>query len=377
MQPDGSRQSYSPRRLINLSATELFEELQRASLVVAAPAGEAMRMLRINQIELELQSREMQETVGDLDVALTTFAEHFYEAPLAYLVLDAGGQITRANRLACRLLGAADEAQLHRREMAQWLTPESASAWNTSLQRAAQRRRGQTSGLSLLLHHDLPPVHAAISPDLDGIGRHRGFRVLLSPRGRVGRHRECVHMLRQMDADVKGKSQDRGTFMALLVPTLADLAWWDQVCANGRLRRTAAAQTPGTSLASAQAGPRRHAIIRGGQSIQQQVQASGLPMLMSDCARSASAEGHPPVAAEARSIIVVPMMVDEKVGAVMTLIRRRPAACYTTVDLALAEHVVQRAGEQRARPAQGRRARHPASPAAQSPRGDARGDPSS
>ena len=66
--------------------------------------------LRVHQIEMEMQNRELREANGLLEASRARYAELYDRAPVAYLTLDTSGRIREANLSAGSLLSAAPNA---------------------------------------------------------------------------------------------------------------------------------------------------------------------------------------------------------------------------------------------------------------------------
>jgi len=78
---------------------------QTSSRADTLPPQELVEELRVNQIELEMQTDELGRTSRALEVSLDAFADLFEHAPIAYVSVDAGLRLARTNRAARRLLG--------------------------------------------------------------------------------------------------------------------------------------------------------------------------------------------------------------------------------------------------------------------------------
>jgi PAS domain-containing protein len=75
----------------------------------AADALALLHELQVHQVELELQSQELLESRGELELALRQQAARHDALPVGCFVLDAGGGVVDLNETAVRLLGVPRE----------------------------------------------------------------------------------------------------------------------------------------------------------------------------------------------------------------------------------------------------------------------------
>jgi len=61
--------------------------------------------LRVHQIELEMQNRELHRTQGELEAARARYFDLYDLAPVGYLTVSKNGLILEANFTAATLLG--------------------------------------------------------------------------------------------------------------------------------------------------------------------------------------------------------------------------------------------------------------------------------
>jgi PAS domain S-box-containing protein len=80
----------------------------------AAPSERLLHDLRVHQVEVEMQNRDLREANGLLEASRARYAELYDRAPVAYLTFDASGRIREANLSAGRLLSAEPPALIGR-----------------------------------------------------------------------------------------------------------------------------------------------------------------------------------------------------------------------------------------------------------------------
>ncbi len=105
------------RNLAEMSKMELIrqlEKLETAERWFAAKAGEEDRErlihdLRVHEVELEMQNRELRETQERLEEATSRYLDLYDFAPVGYCTLDPEGRICELNVTAAALLGAPRE----------------------------------------------------------------------------------------------------------------------------------------------------------------------------------------------------------------------------------------------------------------------------
>src|SRR5690242_8493769 len=100
-----------------MSRDELFRELVRLEALMQRPSrktGKAgrehlLRQLRINEVEREMQNRELADTQMLLQEAATRYSELYDSMPVGYCNIEPSGRISEINSTASALLGAPRE----------------------------------------------------------------------------------------------------------------------------------------------------------------------------------------------------------------------------------------------------------------------------
>jgi len=111
MNRKGASKKYGNRRVDKRKAAGGGGKLSKRE--ASASAGESERLLhdlRVHQLEMETQNRDLREANGLLEESRARYAELYDRAPVAYLAFDAGGRIQEANLSAGRLLSTEPQA---------------------------------------------------------------------------------------------------------------------------------------------------------------------------------------------------------------------------------------------------------------------------
>jgi two-component system sensor kinase FixL len=102
------------QRLDHLAEDELQRRLQheQAYLESASPSEQLFLLheLRVYQIELEIQNRELRDMRAEIEAARDRYASLYDSAPISYLSLDEHGVIEQVNLTATRLFGREPQA---------------------------------------------------------------------------------------------------------------------------------------------------------------------------------------------------------------------------------------------------------------------------
>jgi diguanylate cyclase (GGDEF)-like protein/PAS domain S-box-containing protein len=83
----------------------LLEHAKSDTSSSVADGHKLFHELQVQKIELEIQSKELRETIDTKDLALHLYTELFDFAPIAYLSLDLSSKVTKVNLRGASLLG--------------------------------------------------------------------------------------------------------------------------------------------------------------------------------------------------------------------------------------------------------------------------------
>ena len=327
-------------RLGRCTVAELFDELKELTASVPTLQDATMLRFRINQIELEIHSRELEETVADLSGMVESFAAHFYEAPTAYLLLDGNSRVQRANHAAERLFRVT-ESQLERQPMSSMLAHRDRPGVASLLREVERcgRARRHTRLMRLITGS---AVRVVAGPHLGLGGQPMGFRVLLLAAGQAevghGRRRQLRTRGRLLASQGGGGSQGWQNLTQAAVEKFASMCLLDLASSSGELVRchTTSRWRLKAELAAeiAATGP----IGKDGwQTTQQQVFAQNKPLLVR---RTRPSSGQEPVSKgrgdfPGGSFIIVPVVAGGPCLGTLTVLRaaREPRFCHLDLQL--------------------------------------------
>ena len=160
--------------LEQMSRDELAGELQR--LIDAADGKDREREkiihdLRVHQVELELQNRELREAHAALEAAKARFEELYDFAPVAYFTFDPHGLVLEANLTAATLVGRA-RAWLIGQPFPALVGMADSTPFREHLRRCERERRPAITELRFMVGRGEPrDVQAVSVPVLDPAGR--------------------------------------------------------------------------------------------------------------------------------------------------------------------------------------------------------------
>ncbi|SCZ57458.1 PAS domain-containing sensor histidine kinase [Thiohalomonas denitrificans] len=162
-----------------LSAEQLAERLASLQTTLQDESDEVQQLvhnLRVHQIELEMQNRELREAHDELEASRDRYADLYDFAPVGYLSFNARGQVLNLNLTAAELLG-----QERRRVIGQafvsYLAPGQSTAFVTHLQAVCDSGQGHVLEFTLKgrrgepIDVHLESVAAAHSPDAECVCR--------------------------------------------------------------------------------------------------------------------------------------------------------------------------------------------------------------
>lgn len=195
-----------------LTQGELDEELAALEDRLSTTGGASrvktlFQNLRIHQIELEMQNRELRETLNTLDDVRDRFADLYDFAPIGYMTLDNRGIVREINLTGARMLGRP-RTELYDRPLVPRLEPGYSRAFFTHLDRIFDT-----------------PVKATVELALRARSREKPWVMLESVRVRSGNETVCrtamidVTERRNIEADLR-RTEEKLWRMTDAVPVL-------------------------------------------------------------------------------------------------------------------------------------------------------------
>jgi len=321
--------------------------------VRAADQMALVHELEINQIELEMQNRELKEARQALEQSERRYSDLYNFAPIVYLTFDRAGKITGANLTAMSMLGV-ERSLIVGRPFASFVAMSQRPLFRAHLQRCLDDGNPARVDLQLAAGHEKPiPVEIISVPIRDDDGRIVGLRTTLTDISALKRAEERFGLLSAASRTLGGSIEEEATLdhalnaiLRSLVPSVADLAFIDLVDGQG-FRRLGS----GTGLDGSEARrPGHRSAMRGlgPEGPQQQVLLSGEPILVSATPALSPSGGDQPEpeavlrSAAADALLCVPLVSrDRKVG-VLTLVSVSDSRRYTGADLTFATDMASR-----------------------------------
>lgn len=347
----------SGRPLEELSREELIRELRKLQEAARAAPGASERDqlvhdLRVHQVELEMQNRELREAQLRLEEASERYAELYDHAPVGYCTLSVGGAIREINLVGAALLGKARKDLLGQ-PFAAVAPLEDSQPFLAHLERCKLERARATSDLTFRAgRRGSRAVHVISEPVLGPDRRVTAFRTILIDISELKRLENKLRVFSEASAAFNVSLEPAATAEALLnfaVPALADLCMLDMAGEDGKPQRLVsfADRRKQETLA----GPLKELrTLPGWRSAQARVMETGEPMLLEEVPpgeRRPSAHDDRSSqalrAAGVLSLIVAPLSARGRTFGALTLAMAESERRYTPVDLRLAQGLASRA----------------------------------
>jgi PAS domain S-box-containing protein len=221
-----------------IAAIRTFAREPRTS---ASPASEeaVLHDLRVHQIELEMQNRELRESQHQLEESRSRYADLYDLAPVGYCTIDRSGVVREANIEAARLLGT-NRAYLTGRPLSAVVTTD-LRRLRAHIDDCLTRRERVTCELELRRNSGGNIVVQMVSTPLALVGAAASAcRTTLTDISDLKSSEERLRLLSSVSERLVSSLDYRATLpavAALMVPLLADLAFIDVYTVDQRIER--------------------------------------------------------------------------------------------------------------------------------------------
>lgn len=171
--------------LLREKAEDLLERLPDPDgETVPSSADEILALIqevRVHQAELAVQNEELKSAQGELQSLHEEYVENFFEdAPFGYIILQREGYVSRANRTALSLLGAA-RYDLKNTPFRSLLHEGSQDRYIATVQGVLAGKEAAYDEWRLAREEERPVwIHVDIRPDADETGRVHRLRMALT-----------------------------------------------------------------------------------------------------------------------------------------------------------------------------------------------------
>jgi PAS domain S-box-containing protein len=319
-----------------------LEEMSKEELIAALRAAEVnppvdghslqtatlIHDLEANQIELEMQNRQLREAEARLERSVRRYMDLYDFAPVVYITLDPEGRIQDANLTAATYL-RTERGQLIGKPLMSLV----AASHRAQLRGHLQRCLSQRASFSVELELARPgmagrPVNATSVPVFDDAGEVVGCRTALTDISALKRTESRLVLLSSA-SKVLATSLDVETAileaLGSILPACADLAMID-LFHGGEVRRFEARREATDRSGIQIAKSVRPALSLGPDTPQVRVLEAGKPILVSRCDPKSLAGNdgldHDPFIQKsgAKSLLYVPMSSRSMTLGVLTLV---------------------------------------------------------
>ena len=305
------------RRLEDLSRAELLDRLREEQRLSSPDLAHS---LRVHQVELEMQNRELREAQQLVEESRARYADLYDFAPVGYCTLDASGVVLEINLTGASLLGA-ERSRLLGRPLSALVGAEGRVVVEHLRRCVAGERRVESElCLGAGSARRVMQVVSEVRPAPDG---GVAFRTVLADVTALKRAQETLKWLGDASGRLSATLDEATvakTLEEVLVPTLAERASVELGEGPG-LGAGAAIDASGTLGL-------RDAIARAAD--------KGYSQLVFEARAGERGES------ELRSAMAVPLMLRGRVLGVLSL-ASAPGRRYDDADLALAEQLAERA----------------------------------
>ena len=333
------------RPLEEWSRQELIEALRLLQVDAstaqrAASVAGALHELRVHQIELEMQNRELREAQQLLEESRSRYADLYDLAPIGYCTLDARAVILEANIEAARLFGT-ERSHLRGRPLTSVVSVDFAGL-HAHLRACIAGRAPATSELAISLHGGARLIVQLVSTPIvrsDG-SPPTTCMTTLTDISALKHSEERLSMLSSVSELLATSLDYRLTLPAvvrLTMPALADLAFVDVCQTDGHLERFVA---DGARSAPDYAHAPQAEVLRSGTPL---LVAEARPLALA-AALGGSTHGEPAVdGLAAGSLLLVPLSSRGRTLGVFTFVMGRSTRSYSGLERRLAQEIAARA----------------------------------
>ena len=338
-----------------MSSDELLRELVRLQ-TTARRAGKRMgkpdrehliRELRLNQLELEIQNRELREAQKLLQAAAARYSDLYDSVPIGYCSLEPNGRIQEINLTASVLLGVPRQ-QLVGRLFAVAAELKEKAPFLAHMRRCAVATERVTTEIILRARagRSARQIRLVSDPSRDSNGGGVTYRTALVDITDLKAMEARIRLLADAGALLAASLSTASVLDAaqrILVPGLADICVIDLASESGSIDRAAIMFADLEKQSSLSDRVQQSTPRAGWLSPQAQVITSGQPMLVSEMPLALRVQGEPERdanvlrSAGVRSLMIVPLPAHGRTIGAITLAAAESGRQYSRADLRLAE----------------------------------------
>jgi PAS domain S-box-containing protein len=328
------------RRYDEMSKEELIDALRALDETPPDDATRLIHELRVHQIELEMQNRQLREAQQLLEESRSRYADLYDLAPIGYCTLDSEGSVLEANLQASRLFGET-RAHLVGRRLTAIVALKNPAAFREHLAACRTSDGPVTTEVALRSRAGAELVIQMVStPMNDAETSGAGYKTTLNDVTALKRSEERMGLMANASELLASSLDESATLRAvadLTVPLLADVTLIDVLVGEGKIRRYHAGAENQSVLAIDLPSP------------QAEVLRSGEPILMAECSATAlvtalggAARAPEASLAVAGSLLMVPLNGRGRTLGVLTFAVAQSERRYGAHDLTLARGVASR-----------------------------------